>query len=400
MVLFDVNAELYAANADPTPRFLVNQGGTSSGKTYCLMQRLIELSIQHPRAVITVVGQDLPNLKVGALRDTETIIGNSPWLQEWFHVNRSEYYYRGKNDALIEFKSYKDAQDAKNGKRDYLFVNEANGITFEVFWQLAIRTRKQVFVDYNPSARFWVHDQLIGRADCKLIISDHRGNKFLTDAEHARIEGIKDRQLWEVYARGLTGKITGLIITNWDIVDELPPLDECKMAGVYGLDFGYVNDPTALEEIRLAHGDLWVDEKIYETGLVNFDPRHVEPNIVDRMRAQGITRRDFIIADCAEQKSIVEIKNEGFWITPSLKGAGSIQLGIDILRRYKIHFTRRSVGAINEAKTYKWAVDRDGRNTNVPVDKFNHAMDAIRYVALGMLRHRHAGTAHATVNKL
>lgn len=400
MVLFDVNAELYDANCDPQPRFLVNQGGTSSGKTYCLMQRLIELSIQQPRAVITVAGQDLPNLKVGAMRDMETILGESQWLTEWFVANKSEHYYRGKNNALIEFKSYKDAQDAKNGKRDYLFINEANGLTWEVAWQLAIRTRKQVFLDYNPSARFWVHDQLIGRSDCKLIISDHRGNRFLSPAEHAKIEDIKDEQLWAVYARGLTGKITGLVFTNWDIVDALPPLEECKMLPVYGLDFGYANDPTALEEIRLAHGDLWVDEYIYQTGLINFDPRHRDPNIVDMMRASNITRRSLIVADCAEEKSIHEIKNENFWIVPSVKGAGSIKNGIDILKRYKIHFTRRSVGAISEAKKYKWAVDRDGNSTNQPIDKFNHAMDAMRYAAQMKLGVSHTGTARAHVNKL
>lgn len=400
MVLFDVNSELYTANSDGNVRFLVNQGGTSSGKTYCLMQRLIELSIQHPRAVITVAGQDLPNLKVGAMRDMETIIGANEWLSQWFVPNKSEHYYRGKNFALIEFKSYADAQDAKNGKRDYLFVNEANGLSFEVFWQLAIRTRKQVFIDYNPSARFWVHDQLVGRADTKLIISDHRGNRFLTEAEHQRIESIGDPQLWRVYARGLTGKITGLILTNWDIVDELPPLAECKMQPVYGLDFGYTNDPTALIEVRLAHGELWVDEYIYQTGLVNVDPRHRDPNIVDMMRAAGITRRSLIVADSAEEKSIREIRNEGFWIVPATKGAGSVKNGIDILRRYKIHFTRRSVGIIEEAKKYKWAIDRDGNSTNQPVDAFNHAIDAIRYVAQAKLAVRHTGTARATINKL
>lgn len=400
MELYSVNDELYEANCDTTTRFFVNQGGTSSGKTYCLMQRLIELSITQPRSVITVAGQDLPNLKVGAMRDTESIIGESTWLQDWFIFNRSGNFLRGKNGALIEFKSYADAQDAKNGKRDYLFVNEANGLSFEVFWQLAIRTRKQVFIDYNPSARFWVHDQLVGRADTKLIISDHRGNRFLTEAEHQRIESIGDPQLWRVYARGLTGKITGLILTNWDIVDELPPLTECKMQPVYGLDFGYTNDPTALIEVRLAHGELWVDEYIYQTGLVNVDPRHVDPNIVDMMRAAGITRRSLIVADSAEEKSIREIRNEGFWIIPATKGAGSVKNGIDILRRYKIHFTRRSVGIIEEAKKYKWAIDRDGNSTNQPVDAFNHAIDAIRYVAQAKLAVRHTGTARATINKL
>lgn len=398
--VFSVNRELFDENCDPSPRYLVNQGGTSSGKTYCIMQRMVELAVQHYRAIITVAGQDLPNLKVGAMRDTESIITGDPWLSAFFTRNRSESYYRGLNGSLIEFKSYKDAQDAKNGKRDYLFVNEANGLTWEVFWQLAIRTRKQIWVDYNPSARFWVHDQLIGRSDCKLIISDHRGNGFLSEAEHAKIEGIKDPHLFAVYARGLTGRVTGLVLQNWDIVDELPPVEECKIKPLFGLDFGYTNDPTALEEIRLAHGEIWVDEYIYTTGLVNVDPSHRDPNIVDIMRKRGITRDRLIVADSAEEKSIREISNEGFWIIPATKGAGSVRNGIDIMRRYKIHFTRRSVGAIEEAKKWKWAVDMNGNVTNEAIDRYNHAMDAIRYASQEKLGARHTGTARARINKL
>ena len=398
--VFSVNRELFDENCDPSPRYLVNQGGTSSGKTYCIMQRMVELAVQNYRAIITVAGQDLPNLKVGAMRDTESIITSDPWLSAFFTRNRSESFYRGLNGSLIEFKSYKDAQDAKNGKRDYLFVNEANGLTWEVFWQLAIRTRRQIWVDYNPSARFWVHDQLIGRPDCKLIISDHRGNGFLSEAEHAKIEGIKDPHLFAVYARGLTGRVTGLVLQNWDIVDELPPVDECKIKPLFGLDFGYTNDPTALEEIRLAHGEIWVDEYIYQTGLVNVDPSHRDPNIVDIMRQRGITRDRLIVADSAEEKSIREISNEGFWIIPATKGAGSVRNGIDIMRRYKIHFTRRSVGAIDEAKKWKWAVDRNGNVTNEAIDRYNHAMDAIRYASQEKLGARHTGTARARINKL
>lgn len=392
MMLFDVNAELYEANQDERYRIFVNQGGTSSGKTYCIMQLLIETAIREPRCVITVCGQDLPNLKVGALRDTENIMSRSPFLCDFFSENKSDHTFRGANDSIIEFKSYDSAQDAKNGKRDYLFVNEANGITFEIFWQLQIRTRKKVYVDYNPNARFWVHDQLIGRSDTKLIISDHRGNRFLTDDEHAKIEGIQDRELWMVYARGLTGKISGLVFVNWDIVDEIPPLEDCKMQS-YGMDFGFANDPTALEEVRLAHGDLWVNELIYEPGLTNND-------IANRMDALGINRHHPVIADCAEPKSIEEIKRLGHFIIPSTKGADSIKNGLDILRRYRIHILRNSYGIIGNMKKYKYKVDRDGNKTNEPVDEFNHGIDAIRYVALKKLAVRGTGTAKAHNLKL
>lgn len=384
-----VNGELFDANCDDNYRIFVNQGGTSSGKTYCIMQLLIIIAMETPRQVITVVGEDLPNLKVGALRDTQSIMESCEELKRLFMENRTDHYFKCHNGSLIEFKSYDSPQDAKSGKRDYLFINEANGISYDIYWQLAMRTRKKVYLDYNPSARFWVHDKLIGRKDVKLIISDHRGNKFLTEEEHAKIESIDDKELWRVYARGLTGKITGLVFPDFRIVDELPPLEECKMRA-YGLDFGYVNDESALEEVRLAHGEIWTDEIIYETGLTN-------PELSRKFKDSGISRRALIIADCAEMKSIAELVNMGWNVVPSVKGADSINAGIDILHRYKWNVTRRSVGIIGNLKKYKWLVNRDGEQLNKPIDKFNHGVDAVRYVALRQLRVRHTGAAKAVV---
>lgn len=370
---------LYDANIEAVERTIVNQGGTSSGKTYSIMQVLFTLGMMESRQVITVVGQDIPNLKVGSYRDAKTILESSPILQSWYPIiNEGERIIKCVNGTIIEFKSYADAQDAKSGKRDYLFVNEANGITYEIYWQLAIRTRKKIFIDYNPSARFWVHDEIIGRENTRLIISDHRKNYFLTDDEHARIEGIRDEELWKVYARGLTGKVAGLVFTDWDIVDSLPPADEWKM-NAWGLDFGFSNDPSALEQVVLAHGDLWIDEKIYSTGLTN-------PEIAAKAKAAGITRQQQIIADCAEPKSIKELQAQGLWVTPSPKGADSIISGIDILKRYRIHVTRRSIGIISNLRAYKWDKDRDGNMTNKPEDKNNHGIDAIRYVGLAKLK--------------
>ena len=370
---------LYDANIEAVERTIVNQGGTSSGKTYSIMQVLFTLGMMESRQVITVVGQDIPNLKVGSYRDAKTILESSPILQSWYPtINEGERIIKCVNGSIIEFKSYADAQDAKNGKRDYLFINEANGITYEIYWQLAIRTRKKIFIDYNPSARFWVHDEIIGRDDVRLIISDHRKNYFLTDDEHARIEGIRDEELWKVYARGLTGKVAGLVLTDWDIVDSLPPADEWKMS-VFGMDFGFTSDPTALEQVVLAHGELWVDEKIYSTNLTN-------PEIAAKAKAAGLTSRDMIVADCVEPKSIRELQAQGLWVTPSPKGADSIISGIDILKRYRIHVTRRSIGIISNLRAYKWDKDRDGNMTNKPEDKNNHGIDAIRYVGLAKLK--------------
>lgn len=376
--LFDV-LPLYAANMNSRKRTKVNQGGTSSGKTYSIMQVLFVKAMQQYGRVITVAGQDVPNLKKGAFRDAKNIRNGSPTLQAWFpKVNEGERIFYCINGSIIEFSSFKDAQDAKSGKRDILFLNEANGVPFEVFWQLYIRTKEEVFIDYNPSARFWVHEKMLNRNDVQLIISDHRQNRFLTQEQHDMIEGIEDDELWKVYARGATGSISGLIFPHYNVVDELPPRQEWKMH-VYCLDFGFTNDPTALVHLILAHGELWLDELLYNTGMTN-------PMIAERAKAQGLTRADVIVADSAEPKSIRELNNLGLNVEACVKGADSVINGIDIMKRYVLNVTRRSTGLRKEFQNYKWRVTKDGVTTNQPVDCFNHAIDAARYGALARLK--------------
>lgn len=378
--LFEVS-DLFMANKETEERTVVNQGGTSSGKTYSIMQLLFEMAMNEPDLVVTIVGQDIPNLKKGAYRDAKTILNQSPILQVWFpYINESERVIRCINGSVLEFTSFKDEQDAKSGKRDVLFINECDGIAYGIYWQLDMRTRRKVFLDYNPSARFWVHDNVIGRKNVKLIISDHRCNPFLSKEEHEKIEKIEDYELWKVYARGKTGKLKGLIFPEFRIVDRMPEVLECK-GNWYGLDFGYTNDPTALENMRLAHGELWFDELLFEAGYDN-------PMIARVMKTNGIMRRDVVIADCAEPKSISEINSFGFNVRPSSKGPDSIKNGIQILQRYKINVTRRSTGIIQEMKRYKWKVDKNGVMLNVPIEVWNHGIDAIRYVSLKTLSAR------------
>lgn len=378
--LFEVS-DLFMANKETEERTVVNQGGTSSGKTYSIMQLLFEMAMNEPDLVVTIVGQDIPNLKKGAYRDAKTILNQSPILQVWFpYINESERVIRCINGSVLEFTSFKDEQDAKSGKRDVLFINECDGIAYGIYWQLDMRTRRKVFLDYNPSARFWVHDNVIGRKNVKLIISDHRCNPFLSKEEHEKIEKIEDYELWKVYARGKTGKLKGLIFPEFRIVDRMPEVLECK-GNWYGLDFGYTNDPTALENMRLAHGELWVDELLFEAGYDN-------PMIARVMKTNGIMRRDVVIADCAEPKSISEINSFGFNVQPSSKGPDSIKNGIQILQRYKINVTRRSTGIIQEMKRYKWKVDKNGVMLNVPIEVWNHGLDAIRYIGLKTLSAR------------
>lgn len=378
--VFEVS-DLFMANKEAKERTVVNQGGTSSGKTYSIMQLLFEMAMNEPDLVVTIVGQDIPNLKKGAYRDAKTILNRSPILQTWFpYLNESDRVIRCINGSVLEFTSFKDEQDAKSGKRDVLFINECDGIVYGIYWQLDMRTRRKVFLDYNPSARFWVHDSVIGRDNVKLIISDHRCNPFLSKEEHEKIENIEDYELWKVYARGKTGKLKGLIFPEFRIVDRVPEVLDCK-GNWYGLDFGFSNDPSALENLRLAHGELWIDELLFEAEYDN-------PMIAKIMKSNGITKRDVVIADCAEPKSIAEINSFGFRVEPSSKGADSVNNGLQILQRYKINVTRRSTGLIQEMKRYKWKVDKNGVMLNVPIAVWNHGIDAIRYVALKKLSAR------------
>jgi phage terminase large subunit len=370
---------LFKRNYTSTAHVVINQGGTSSGKTYAIEQVLFCLACEKDKQVITIVGQDIPNLKAGALRDALTIYNKSSQLKKLVkNFNKTDRIFEFYNGSLIEFKSYGSAQDAKSGKRDYLFINEANGIDWNIYTELALRTRTKIFLDYNPNTEFWVHDNLIGKPGVELIISDHRHNPFLEESMSIKIESTKDEdpERWKVYARGLTGRVTGLVFNNWFICDVIP--HDATLIAV-GLDFGFTNDQTGCIEVYKQNGELWIDELFYETGLTNKD-------VADKLSAAGIKKSTEIIADSAEPKSIEELNRLGWYVKGAKKGADSINNSIDILKRYRWNITRRSINLKKELEQYKWKVDRAGKSLNKPVDTWNHLIDPLRYVALNKLK--------------
>lgn len=370
---------LFKRNYASTAHVVINQGGTSSGKTYAIEQVLFCLACEKDKQIITVVGQDIPNLKAGALRDALTIYNKSGQLKKLVkNFNKTDRIFEFHNGSLIEFKSYGSAQDAKSGKRDYLFINEANGITWNIYTELALRTRTKIFLDYNPNTEFWVHDNLIGKPGVELIISDHRHNPFLEESMSTKIESTKDEdpERWKVYARGLTGRVTGLVFNNWFICNAIP--HDATLIAV-GLDFGFTNDQTGCIEVYKQNGELWIDELFYETGLTNKD-------VADKLTAAGVKKGTEIIADSAEPKSIEELNRLGWYVKGAKKGADSINNSIDILKRYKLNVTRRSINLKKELGQYKWKVDRSGKPMNQPVDTWNHLIDPLRYVALNKLK--------------
>ena len=365
---------LYRQNFNSTSDIVVNQGGTSSGKTYAILQVLFAKAISET-CIITVVGQDIPNLKVGALRDAIDIHnGDDAIKQQVVFYNRSDRVFSFMNGSIMEFNSYDNDQDAKSGKRDYLFVNEANGIQYNIYEQLSLRTRKQVYIDYNPDTSFWVHDKIIPLPNTELIISDHRHNPFLSDKIRDKIEGLKfkDLDLWKVYARGITGRIEGLIFKKWYILNE--DFSNKNLIG-YGIDFGFTNDPTTLLEVRIQDGELYVKELIYETGLTNQD-------ISSKMEALGVSKSALIVADSAEPKSIEELRRLRWTIDGVKKGKDSVMFGINLLKGYDINVHASSVNIIKELEQYKWKVNKNGDSLNVPIDEYNHAIDALRYLIM------------------
>jgi phage terminase large subunit len=381
MVHFEKASGVFIQNYYTDAPVIVNQGGTSSGKTLAIMQVLFCLATEGAPQVITVVGQDIPNLKSGAMRDAQNIYDSSALLRAAVkRFNQTDRTFKFNNGSVIEFKSYGDAQDAKSGKRDYLFINEANGVAWEIYNELSLRTRKRIYVDFNPNSSFWVHEKLIGKKDVQLIITDHRHNPYLLDNVRLNIESLKnnDTELWRVYARGLTGRITGLILNNWHICEKIP--NDARLLAA-GLDFGYSNDETGCVLVYKQHGELWVHEVIYETKLTNTD-------IAERLKVARVSKNTEIIADSAEPKSIEELRRLGWNITPARKGPDSVKNSIDILKRYKINITRQSPNLKTELEKYKWRTDKSGKSLNEPVDSCNHLIDPLRYVALNKLKIR------------
>lgn len=363
-------SQLYYENYYCPTKVAINQGGTSSGKTYTILQVLFTLAIKDAGCVITVVGQDIPNLKKGALRDAQTIVAKSPILQSFIKsYNKSDRIYEFKNGSIMEFTSFSDEQDAKSGKRDYLFVNEANGIEYLIYWQLSIRTKKKVFVDYNPTAKFWAHEKLIGTKDCTLFISDHRHNPFLEQSLHDEIEAIEDPELRKVYARGLTGKITGLIWPHYKFCDDIPEflLDE----SCYGLDIGF-NHPTALiETVEWSEQKaLYWDEVIYESHLTTDD-------LIERFKLEGVSKSKTMYVDSARPDVIESLQQAGYNALPAEK---DVLEGIRYVKYRKLYITRRSKNLKKELNAYKWKEDKKtGESLDEPVKFKDDACDAGRY---------------------
>lgn len=368
-------------------RCIVNKGSTRSSKTYSVLQLLYVIAKISPTAkTISIVSESLPHLKRGCIRDFKDIVSG---LGEWEdrRWNATDKIYRI-NNGTIEFFSADNPGKVHGPARDILFINEATNIDYETYRQLAIRTTETVFIDYNPCFEFWVDEKVLTRKNTVMIHSTYRDNDFLTAAQIEEIESNRnDTEWWRVYGEGLTGNLQGTIIRNWDMVDEMPQTYKSRWIGI---DFGFTNDPTAIVDIRLAQGELWIDELLYSKGYDNM-------MIAAHLAGLDIPRDTAIVADSAEPKSIKEISAQGWRTEPAVKGKDSINTGLAILNRYRKHVTRRSINIVSEYRNYRWMTDDMGQPTNRPIDRFNHSIDAQRYVCLNKLIEKNNGLSYTIV---
>lgn len=351
----------------------IHQGGTSSGKTYSILKVLLRFAYDNRGSqptTVSIVRKSLPALKKSVLRDFLNILASSGI--EYAH-NKTDQQFKVFN-TTFEFFSLDDPQKARGPRRDVLYCNEANELTYEDFRQLNMRTKMKTVIDFNPSEEYWAHTELVGRDDVSFFKSNYLDNPYLDERVKAEIERLRDadENFWRIYGLGELGVIEGLVLPNWAEIDQFPV--EIEHWGC-GLDFGYTNDPSALIKIGIKDDRIYLEELVYERGLTNDD-------LAARMAALGLPKHIEIVADSAEPKSIEEIYRKGWNIKPTAKGADSILRGIDELKMHKLHVTNSSTNLLKELKNYKWQRDKNGNWLNRPIDAFNHAIDAIRYYLL------------------
>ena len=335
--------------------------------------------MQNTGKVVTVARKTFPTLRMTAMRDFIEILVKTNLYNVNDHDRTHNTY--SLNGNLIEFVGLDQPQKKRGAKRDILFMNEANEFTWEDFFQLNTRTSERVFIDYNPSEKFWVHERVLNGSDCDFIKSTYLDNPFLEASIVAEIEKMKriDPDYWRVYGLGELGIPREAVFPYWN--ETLEPRG--KRIGI-GMDFGFANDPTAVIELWQDGDDVILHERLYRTGLTGADIHNELKSIYDGERVT-------IVADNARPEIIEELRRRGLSVMP-VSGAGKhIAPGIDLLRRFSINVTKASPNIKRELESYRYKTDNMGNITNEVVDAHNHAIDAARYAAMHFLAKPNVG---------
>jgi phage terminase large subunit len=350
-------------------RLRIVQGGARAGKSIAILLILIDIAqTSADQKIISIVSETIPHLKRGVMRDFLDIMHEHKYFKadSW---NKTDFIYTFDTGTIIEFFSADQPSKVRGPRRNILFINECNNVSHEAYTQLTIRTSEFVYLDYNPVAEFYVHDDILpgdkSRYDFDIIT--YKDNECLPAEIRKEIESRSgNKNFWRVYGLGELGDSEGKIYKDWAIVDEVP--HEARLER-YGLDFGYSIDPAVIIAIYYYNGGYILDEITYQSGLKNRQLADIIKNLDPSL----------VIADSAEPKSIDELKEYGINVLPSIKGQGSVNRGINYVQDQKISMTKRSLNLIKEYRNYLWKTDKDGKITNIPDVGFDHSMDAVRY---------------------
>ena len=358
-------------------KIVAEQGGTRSGKTYnILMWIIFRYSINHTGETITIVRKTFPSVRATVMRDFFDILKKYELYSEDNHSKSANEYVL--NDNLVEFISLDQPQKIRGRKRDLLFINEANELTYEDWQQLVFRTSGRIVLDFNPSDEYsWIYDKVQTREDCDFYITTYKDNPFLDSAIVEEIERLKetDETYWQIYGLGQRGISKATIFQFQE--SEIPEDAEFLSAG---LDFGY-NDPTTYVEVYRRDNSLYAKELLYRSGMTGHD-------IAKYLKS--IELKGIIYADSARPEIIEELRRMGLPIRPTKKGANSVHAGIDVLKRHKLNVIGDNF--VQEMRNYKWVEDRSGKLTNIPQDGNDHLIDAFRYATYNVLSKPNYGT--------
>ena len=359
---------------DSDKKIVINQGGTRSGKTFNILLYIIfYYCLNNSNKTITICRKTYPALRATVLRDFINILREHNLYSEDNHNKSSSEYNLFGN--LIEFISLDQPVKVRGRKRHLLFINEANELFWEDWQQLLFRTSDKIILDYNPSEEYhWIYDKIIPREDAKFLKTTYKDNPFLEQSLIDEIERLKytDEQYWQIYGLGEKG-ISKATIFNYVECNQVP--FEAEVVS-FGMDFGFTNDPTALVKVSKLDNNLYIEELLYRTMMTTGDIHNF---------LKGKVNREQIYADSSEPRIIEELRRMGWSIRASLKGRDSVNAGIDLLKRFKIHIHKDSTNAIQEFRNYKWLEDKTGKLTNKPEDKNNHIADAVRYATYSIL---------------
>jgi len=369
-------------------RFVINFGGAGSSKSYTQTQHEIIRAMEHKETVL-VVRKYASTLRHSVIALFRKI------LSDW---NLTEIYTENKSDQVITFPHngsqliFKGLDDTEKIKSiagiTRIWVEEANELALDDFNQLNLRLRGrdnlQMTLTFNPiDENHWIKKTFFDSrqyADQTTVIkTTYKDNKFIDEVYKQELERYQkiDINYHRIYALGEWGVIDeSRIFRSWEIKefpDNVHPV-------IYGLDFGFSQDPTAIVRTWVSpDGEIFVDEVLYRTGLTNAD--------IARLLQQDGYRNETVICDAAEPKSIQDLKNFGIRAIAADKGKGSVNAGIDLLRRSTVYVSPRSKNIERENLHYSWKKDRLGNFLPEPEDAHNHLIDAIRYSqSLGLQR--------------